>query len=519
MHHAVHHLPLYRPNRKMPLRQLRRAVQLGALALWVALFVATRDTGMRLGRVDLFLLTDPLVAALVVGAARVIVVDMAFALVLVALTLVLGRAFCGWLCPLGTLIDVAAKILKPREDRLSVERHVAMQRWKYLILALMTGGALLSAQWVYLLDPLVLLFRAIATGVYPVLALLLPPAIFGDKLAASYHGAVFAPILLLIVILALTAITPRFYCRYLCPLGAFYGLLSRRPILRRRVTGCDACNKVQTDMQCVGGCRMGAVPKPPYTENHECIRCLSGRSFCHAEAIHFDWLGPKLERKDASLDLSRRGFLVTAATGVGLAPVAAFSAYHRGDPKQVIRPPRVTDEDEFVDQCIRCAMCVQACPTQTLQLTHLESGVAGFWTPAVTPGVNGCIAQCNACAIACPTDAIPDFTKAEADKWAVKMGTATLEKNRCISYTEGKPCAKCLDICPTKAFFVEAEDAQHVRRPWAVDYVRCVGCGLCEWACAKIVFGAPALVTSSHGRGQPTTLALEPSDIYLAPHR
>lgn len=215
--------------------------------------------------------------------------------------------------------------------------------------------------------------------------------------------------------------------------------------------------------------------------------------------------------------MNKRNFVLLSATGIGLAPLAGLAAYHRGEKNEVIRPPRVLDEDVFVDECIRCAMCVQACPTQTLQLTHLEAGVAGFWTPAITASVGGCISECNACAVACPTDAIPMFSKKENDKWSVKMGTAVLEKNRCICYTENKKCGECIDVCPTKAFHVEGKHDDVPRRPTQVDYFRCVGCGLCEEACRNIVFGTPALLTFAHGRGVPTTLREAPTKDYVEP--
>jgi polyferredoxin len=509
----------YRPNGKMPLRYVRRAAQAGFLLLWLALFFLTRDQVVEAIPPDLFLITDPLVAALTMGAAQVVVPTMIGALFFVVFTLVFGRAFCGWICPLGTLIDYAAWILKPPEKRFTEETHQRMQLWKYWVLAVMAFAALFSAQWAYLLDPLVLMFRGLTVGVYPMANAILPAGWFPGKLRMEYTGVALLPVVLLVASIAVTWITPRFFCRYLCPLGAFYGLLSRVPLLKRRVTGCDACTGIRSaDLQCITGCRMGAVPANPIkTQNHECIRCFSGRSFCHTEAIHFDWKAPAVERQDSALAMDRRKFLVLGASGVAMAPLASLSAYHRGEANDVIRPPRVLDEGVFTDECIRCAMCVQACPTQTLQLTHLEAGFAGFWTPAVTASVGGCIAECNACSVACPTDAIPVFGKAESDKWSVKMGTVVLEKGRCISYANLEKCEECLKVCPTKAFVIEEPHGDVPRRPASVDYFRCVGCGLCETACRNIVFGRPALVTHAHGRGQPSSIRENPTATYEIP--
>jgi ferredoxin len=411
-----------------------------------------------------------------------------------------------------------AVLLAPGE--LAPARHRRMQRWKYYLLAFVTLAAVAGAQWIFLLDPLVLLFRGVA-GIYPAVAGFLGATVIGEKLATPYSGLAFLPVALLIGVLLLTAITPRFYCRYLCPLGAFYGLLSHRPLLRRRVRGCDGCVAAGTDAQCVSGCRMGAVPDrhPTRTQNQECIRCFSGRSFCHTEAIRFDWMAAGLTSKDAVLDLDRRSLVAWGVTGAAVAPLVSLSAYHGSDPNRVVRPPRVLDEGTFVDQCVRCSMCVQACPTQTLQPTHLETGVAGFWTPAITPRVGGCIAACNACSVACPTDAIPEFGKDEADKWRVKMGTAVLETGRCVSYADRLPCGKCLEICPTKAFVIQKPGPNNPKRPVSVIFNRCVGCGLCELACARVVFGTPALITFSRGRGAPTSLVQEPTPLYAPPHR
>ena len=245
-------------------------------------------------------------------------------------------------------------------------------------------------------------------------------------------------------------------------------------------------------------------------QSHECIRCFAGRARCPRAAIAFKWTAPRRAPKEQPLDLDRRALLAAGATGVALAPLVSLAAYHGGDANRVLRPPRVGDEAHFLAACVRCGMCVQACPTDTLQLLHLQAGLAGLWTPAVTPQVGGCIAECAACAAVCPTDAIPPFGKEEADKWAVKMGTAVLEKGRCISYTDNESCQKCLNICPTKALVTE-KLAGLPERPAAVDYARCVGCGLCEHECKKVVVGTPAIVTYAHGRGEPTALKERPT--------
>ncbi len=196
----------YRSNSKTGLRNARRAVQLVSLALWVFLFLITRHQAMAVVPPDLFLMFDPLVAAITMGAAHIFVPIMLASLALVIVGLLLGRVFCGWLCPLGTLIDGMAKIFRPPDLRFTQRTHRRMLRWKYYILAFIVFGALLSTQWVYLLDPLVVLFRGMAAGIYPVIG-----AAFPKQLQMSFHQIAFLPLALLLVILLLTAVTPRFF--------------------------------------------------------------------------------------------------------------------------------------------------------------------------------------------------------------------------------------------------------------------------------------------------------------------
>lgn len=481
------------------------------LAVWVALCFAARQPVESWVRPDLFLITDPLVAALTMGASGLVVGTLAWSLVLVALTLVAGRAFCGWICPLGTLMDLAAHVAKP-VVRLSDATHRRLQHVKYYLLAVFAAAALFSAQWLYLLDPLVLVTRAAETGLIPVFAALVPKGWLSPELTLAHTSIELLPVALFFGVLGLVAVTPRFYCRYLCPLGAFYGALSRFALLRRRVSGCNGCVTNPEGKRCFNTCRMGAVPtNVHYSQSHECIRCFSSQSGCLSQAISFELVAPRLTRKDEALDVGRRQFLVASGAGLAAAPFVSLARPSALASNEIVRPPRVASEAAFTDACVRCGLCVEACPTQTLQLSFLSAGVAGFWTPVITPTVGGCKADCNACSVVCPTDAIPRFAKDEGDKWSVKMGTVTLEKSRCICFTEESKCAECIDVCPTKAFVVEPAGDETPRRPHAIDYQRCVGCGLCETKCRQIVYGAPAVVLRAHGRGEPTSLGQEPT--------
>lgn len=487
---------------------IRRILQVLFLALWLVLFVALRNESLESIPPDLFLITDPLVTLLTLGAAHVFVVAMTTSLVLVVLTLVFGRVFCGYVCPMGTIMDFLAKMFRPNFNRFSLQQHKKMLQWKYYVLGAMLISALLSYNSTFWLDPLVLLYRGVANGIYPLFCACMPKELLPDTLTVKPVGVLFGPVLLLLIVLGLTALTPRFFCRYLCPLGALYGLLSGRSLLRRVVQSCNGCKVLapgETNLQCAAMCRMGAVSpkKITSTNNHECIRCMACHVACSAKAVSWQWKGFSSTKKDVPLELSRRSFVTWSAMAVGTAPLLSLSSRPSKEPRRVIRPPRVLDEELFLDQCVRCLMCVQACPTQTLQPLHLEAGFSGLWTPALAPRVQGCKEDCNACSKVCPTEAIPKFRKDNRDKWAFKMGTAVLNTSLCIAYSEVLFCNACVKICPNNAITVAKANQALPERPIAIDFSRCVGCGLCEHACTSVVHGDPAMKTFSHGRGSP----------------
>jgi polyferredoxin len=64
--------------------------------------------------VEAFLLADPFVAAMTLLSTHAVYRGLAWSLVIVALTLVFGRVFCGWICPFGTLHHFFAWIFPSR---------------------------------------------------------------------------------------------------------------------------------------------------------------------------------------------------------------------------------------------------------------------------------------------------------------------------------------------------------------------------------------------------------------------
>ena len=118
-----------------------------------------------------FLHGDPLSAIGVTLAAGTLPGALVWALVLIALTLVFGRVFCGWICPLGTLQQLSSWLLSPRSRResLQVNRYRRWYALKTYLLAALLVAALAGTLQSGLLDPLSLTARGLASGLWPVL--------------------------------------------------------------------------------------------------------------------------------------------------------------------------------------------------------------------------------------------------------------------------------------------------------------------------------------------------------------
>jgi ferredoxin len=161
--------------------------------------------------------------------------------------------------------------------------------------------------------------------------------------------------------------------------------------------------------------------------------------------------------------------------------------------------------------CVRCQACANTCPTNALQPLQLQSGLYGLWTPAMMPSIGECRVDCNRCSTVCPTHAIARFDI--STKYNLKIGTAILFKDRCIPYAEGMACGKCIPECPTAAIsYIEQDNLQF---PAQIDFLLCVGCGVCQNICNEQTLEAPAIVVTAYGRNMPSGVREDAIKTYL----
>lgn len=484
-------------------RRVRRGMQVLALLSFLYLLLGTRQGDATFLPHDLFFRLDPLAGVTAMLAGRRWIASLALGGVTLLLSLALGRVWCGWLCPLGTLLDWT-RLRRRRADE--PDLPTGWRQVKHFLLFALLFAALLGSLTLLVLDPITLLFRTVTAAALPSLNALVTatetalyrfgplqsPLELFDRAVRGRLLPVAQPffrqnLLLALVfaaVLALNALRPRFWCRYLCPLGALLGLCSKVAWLRYAVNGpaCTACQR------CARVCPTGTIdPKHGFAADPaECTVCLDCLVSCPTEAISFGghwglaaWRG---------YDPSRRQLLASLGAALAALGLSRAAPFARREHPYLIRPPGVREND-LLSKCIRCGECLKVCPTAGLQPSLVTAGWEGLWTPVLVPRLGYCDYSCHACGQVCPSGAIPELTLEE--KRQAVIGVAYIDQNRCIPWADAQPCIVCEEMCPVpeKAIRLQEERVRNAREEWVTvqrpRVVRelCIGCGICEYQC------------------------------------
>jgi polyferredoxin/formate hydrogenlyase subunit 6/NADH:ubiquinone oxidoreductase subunit I len=479
------------------MQNLRRVSQGLFLVLFLFLFLQTESKGNdQLGYpVKVFLDLDPLVYVTTLLASHepfgVSWTPFYLSLAVIVATVLLGRVFCGWLCPMGTLNNIAGALKKKRKPD--------SRNWhgvKYYVLVFIIASSIFTLHLVGIMDPISLLIRSLSVSIYPLfnyglysLFDLLYEAdipVFTDVSEDAYHllrGNLLAfnqPLYrqgvfigtLFLIILGLNLYENRFFCRYLCPLGAMLGLLSRRSLLSRAVSeGCTECGECDTV------CQGGASPHlKEGWRDAECLYCFNCDDVCPENAVSFGFFKGKPR---VGMDLGRRRVLVSMVSGAVAVPLLRTTPLSISPNPKLIRPPGSLEESGFLRRCVKCGECMK---------------------------VGYCEYRCTLCGQVCPTGAIEKLPLEKKVK--VKIGLAMIDKNRCLPWAHATPCIVCEEVCPTpkKAVWFEKGEVFDrkgnrtlIKRP-RVDLKLCIGCGICETKCP--VVDIPAIYVTSIGESR-----------------
>ncbi len=441
----------------------------------VASTVGTEWWQIRDWPVNWILQLDPLVGLMSLLTTHKLYWPLLWGAGTVVLTIIFGRFFCSWVCPFGSMHHFLGWIGRRKKKvpkQIELNKYRKAQNIKYFILAVFIGLAIFPSATATLqaglLDPIPLVTRSINLTLLPLADSSTNTIFVNDR----YYEGAWLVFTIFISALLLNFVIPRFYCRFVCPLGAFFGIINRFAIWRigknkEECLNCGICEK-----NCEGGCEpMGEI------KWNECVLCFNCLDDCKHGMIAYQ---PEKSAggEQAYPDVSRRGFVWSIAAGAVAAPVIRLAGtaesnwYHK-----IIRPPGALPEEEFLKRCIKCGQCMRVCPTNVIQPASVAGGIENLWTPVLNNriGTSGCQLNCTACSQICPTAALRPITLEEKlgvgefeDKGPIKLGTAFFDRNRCLPWAMNKPCIVCQENCPvspkaiyTKEVFNTVRNGNH----------------------------------------------------------
>ncbi len=443
---------------------------------------------------------DPLLMLSTALSERAFIPGLVFALLMTVATFFLGRFFCGWMCPLGTVIDFFGSFRKKPWGP-TYPQNQRLKSIKYLFLGVFFLLAVAGVQAAWVMDPIVTAARVVSFNLIPsatyavdrgFIWLIQKFGLYGGfydfyrDLKAGFLGVriaffanAFVTFVYFLAIGFASFVVARLWCRLLCPLGAFYSLVASFSRLERKAEACNGCGL------CGRRCRMGAINKEGEYDKGECILCMDCVYDCPEGKTRFVFRGvkeaalaaPRTEEKG----MTRRSFLWLMASSLLSLGARGVPAANR---PTVIRPPGVEEENRFLNTCVRCGNCMKVCVTNGLQPVMLESGWQGLWTPRLVPEIGYCEYNCNLCGQVCPTGAIPRLSREE--KKQARLGLARVDRALCLAWAHNKQCIVCEEHCPVADKAIKLDiariDGHDVYRP-VVDAALCVGCGICQNKC------------------------------------
>lgn len=180
-------------------------------------------------------------------------------------TIIFGRTFCSYVCPLGSVQELASKLLigkKVKKHKYVIE--IPEKFTNYFRLAIFVGSIILTLVWSFALFSIINPFNAfaISRNVLNMLVMLIP-------------------IILFIVIAVTSIFIYRPWCRLLCPFGTIAWLTSRFSIFKLNrndnCTQCKACEKTCPTSE--------AFKESTKAECYQCVRCID---ICPADAIKYE---------------------------------------------------------------------------------------------------------------------------------------------------------------------------------------------------------------------------------------
>jgi len=487
---------------KKALPIIRRVVQV--LTLFVFVFMVAKS---------LFLIDriSPLTGIVSSIAVRTFVISVLFYLPVIVLTIVFGRVFCGWICPLGTLNHfisyIRLKLIGRYKSRNKLNKP--MSKMKYVILGIILIASLFGVQLAGWTDPMSIFTRSTAIVLLPgiqypvneindamlngydkekdrILELYREEKItkeerslrlkstlqnikrhrdfrnwilkefFYTKADLHFENA-FIHIITFVIILLLNLVAYRFWCNYLCPLGGLLALLSKFSIFRVKVntSKCTSCRLCEN--ACCGACD----PQDEDKNIGECLACFNCLDECKEGAISVGFAIPKAferfkKNKDNKPSKSKTIIKTEAfrntrrqVTKSVIGGLGAVGVIALTGKLTTAKSVRPPGVENDEEFLSKCIRCGMC--VRTCPTNYIQLSL-------LETGINGllspiCVTGKGYCEFNCNECGKVCPTHAIpllslGKKQKMKLGVAVFDRNRCIPWAKDTNCIVCEEHCP-----------------------------------------------------------------------
>ncbi len=436
-------------------------------------------------------------------------VNLLAILFLLAVTLVFGRIYCSVICPLGIMQDFFTwlrghvKINRRKHNLYNFKKAYTAVRW--LVFGLFV--ILLAMPVTHMIASLIEPYSAYGRIASSIMAPVYDAANnIGAEIAANHGSYAMSDVSrnnssTLIAVIAWTTLIViggtafffgRDYCNTICPVGTLLGYLSRFSILKPWIdtSKCNGCTK------CARNCKASCIdPVRHEIDYTRCVACMNCIGNCSTHALRYGLRRQtrgETHKPERDTDGSRRAAILTGVTLVGamtakavedklsdggLAPVVEKRPL---DDRKRIVPPGAVSVKNLTDHCTGCQLCIDNCPNEVLRPS---ADFETFMQPVMQFDKGYCRPECTACSDVCPVGAIKPLDTGE--KSVIQIGLAVVNRDACISASEGVNCGNCSRHCPSDAIVmipVDADDDNGNKMP-VVNERLCIGCGACENLC------------------------------------
>lgn len=447
-------------------------------------------------------------------------------ILLIILTLLFGRVYCSFLCPLGILQDLIIRISRffcKKRNKGRLPKSATGYKKPHTILRYSILGVVFILFAAGITYPLALLdpysaFGRIASDLFSNGELWLTNSItkmfpglfyYQPFVKISYYSFLYA-LLFFIVITVFSAFRGRLYCNIICPVGSLLGLLSGfslfKPVIQKSMcVKCRACaiacksNCINLETKeidvtrcvacydCMIACKRGGIKLVPTWRKEKNTATLPDEK-TQGEQPSPNPLQSDRERtcesKERRNALIAMGALGSALIARGLVSKGLPQKFADQIDKTKIKgivPPGGENITHLKSFCTACHACVAACPNNIIIPATTEYGLDGFMLPTISYKEKYCAYDCNKCSQACPQGALKHLSLEEKQK--TKIAQAHFAAKNCLVFKNNINCGACSRICPVGAIeMMPLKGKEGLYFP-KLNPKKCIGCGACQYAC------------------------------------